>query len=330
MRRRKPTTTTTTTTTAPPVTATGRRGNLMGISCGPTASLTELDATRTLGLGWVRVSHEAGWAGTTISLGTTVREAHARGLKVLQCIQLAGHKYAATDLPALQTFAINCLDTGVDALEIGNEWNNSPFFQPHILPPNLAAGLTIGIANAIRAQNKTIPIITNGLSPAASPWAPFEYWPTFWDTDPINHLAAGYTSAAAVHPFCYPENPVTTTNPAWNPWYQITTIRQQLATRGAPTPIWFTEIGCPGTNVNPPVIRGITCNEAKQAENTKLYLDQYRKIGMPGEPLFIATLFDGQSVSVPGPEEYLGLIRADGTSRKPSWQVVYDYANEAI
>ena len=302
----------------------------MGISCGPTASILELDATKTLGLGWVRVSHEAGWTGTIAGLTSTVTAAHARGLKVLQCVQLAGHKYAATDLPALQTFALACLDAGVDALEIGNEFNNSPFFQPHTLPPNLAAGLTIGIAKAIRAKNQTIPIITNGLSPAATPWAPYEYWPAFWDTDPANHLTAGYTSAAAVHPFCYPENPVTTTNPAWNPWYQITTIRQQLATRGAPAPIWFTEIGCPGTNVNPPVIRNIVCDEAKQAENTKLYLDQYRKIGKPGEPLFIATMFDGQSVSVPGPEEYLGLIRADGTSRKPSWQVVYDYANETI
>jgi len=55
----------------------------MGISCGSTASLLELDATKSLGLGWVRVSHEAGWAGTTISLGSTVREAHNRGLKVL-------------------------------------------------------------------------------------------------------------------------------------------------------------------------------------------------------------------------------------------------------
>ena len=306
-----------------------RRGTLMGISCGPTASVTELDATKTLGLGWIRVSHEAGWPGTTISLGATVTKAHARGLKVLQCIQLAGHKYAATDLPALQVFAVNCVDAGVDAIEIGNEWNNSPFFQPHTLPPQLAAGLTIGIAKAIRARNKTIPIITNGLSPAPTPWAPYEYWPKFWDTDPTNHLTAGYTAAAAVHPFCYPENPVTTTNPAWNPWYQITTIRQQLATRGAPAPIWFTEVGCPGTNLNTPTIRGIKLTEAKQAENTKLYLNQYRKMGRAGEPLFIATMFDGQSVSVPGPEEYLGLCRADG-SKKPAWQIVHDYANELI
>jgi hypothetical protein len=306
------------------------RGAQMGISCGPTASIAELDGTKELGLGWVRVSHEAGWPGTTISLGTTVKEAHARGLKVLQCIQLAGHKYAATDLPVLSIFAINCVDTGVDAIEIGNEFNNAAFFQPHVLPPTLAASLTAGIAKAIRAQNPTIPIITNGLSPAPLPYSAHVYWPTFWDSRADEHKAAGYTVAAALHPFVYPEDPCTMmSHPEWNPWAAVPIIRRAMVTRGIKSPIWFTEIGCPGTNQNVSYIRGIGLTELRQEFVTKQYLKQYKTLGLPNEPLFIATLFDGQSVSVPGPEEYLGLIRRDGT-KKLAWYAVRKFASELL
>ena len=302
----------------------------MGISCGPTASLAELDGTKELGLGWVRVSHEAGWAGTTISLGVTAKAAHARGLKVLQCIQLAGHKYSATDLPVLQQFAINCLDANVDAIEIGNEYNNSAFFQPHTLPPILAASLTSGIAKAIRAKNPLIPIITNGLSPAPLPWSPHTYWPTFWDANAAQHKVAGYTANAAIHPFVYPEDPCTMmSHPEWNPWAGVAIIRKAMSARGATSPIWFTEVGCPGTDINVPYIRGIGLTEARQAFVTTQYLKQYKNLCFPLEPLFIATLFDGESVSVPGPENYLGLIRKDGT-KKPAWKIVHDFAAQLL
>ena len=77
------------------------------------------------------------------------------------------------------------------------------------------------------------------------------------------------------------------------------------------------------------IIRGIKCDEGRQAWVTQRYLEQYRTLGLPGEPLFIATAFDGDSVSVPGPENYLGLHRPDGT-RKPAWQIVHDYAAQVI
>ena len=316
----------TTANTSP--TPTGRRGDLMGISAGATASTRVLDANRELGLGWVRVSHELGWNSLT-NLQRTVTEAHARGLKVLQCVQKAGHSYSLNDAQPLTDFALACANTGVDGLEILNEANNGAFFQPLTIPPNTAATLSAYIAPRVRAQYQTLPITTHGISPAPGNYQPALWWPSFWDATPLAHAGAGYT-AQALHPFVYPEDPLGLVgHPEWNPWWALPIIRDQMRSRNVNQPVWFTEVGCPGDRTGQTIIRGIVCDEGRQAWVTGRYLEQYRTQGQPGEPLFIATAFDGDSVSVPGPENYLGLHRTDGTP-KPAWQIVHDYAAQPM
>lgn len=302
-----------------------RRGDWMGISAGATASLRVLDACVALGVKWVRVSHEYGWPDTITRLANTVTEAHARGLKVLQCIQKAGHTYTTTDSAALATFALNCAATGIDAIEILNEANNRPFFQPLDLPPNTAATITAYVGMHLRQAYPNLPIITTGMSPAPSSYTPHLWWPAFWDTTSSAHKQAGYT-AQALHPYVYPEDPCGLIgHPEWNPWWALPIIRDAMAARGVNQPVWFTEVGCPGDPTGLTTIRGIACDEARQAFVTKQYLTQWMTLGHPQEPIFIATAYDGDSISTPGPENYLGLIRDDGT-RKPAWQIVHDHA----
>ena len=317
-------------TTVPttPGPTTGRRGDLMGISAGATASTRVLDACVALGVRWVRVSHELGWNSLT-GLQTTVRDAHARGLKVLQCVQKAGHTYASTDAPGLTQFALDCAATGIDALELLNEANNTPFFSPNLLPPLIQANLSSYIAPRVRAQYPNLPITTTGMSPAPGDYTPHIWWPQFFDASPIQHRAAGYT-AQALHPFVYPEDPCGLVgHPEWNPWWALQMIRDSMKARAFAQPVWFTEVGCPGDPTGQTVIRGIVCDEQRQAFVTSQYLKQWQTLGQPGEPIFIATAFDGDSVSTPGPENYLGLHRADGT-RKPAWQIVHDHAALAL
>jgi hypothetical protein len=322
------TTTTSTITTTVPATPTGtlpRRGDWMGISAGATASLRVLDACVDLGVKWVRVSHELGWTNTVTNLANTVTAAHARGLKVLQCIQKAGHTYTATDAQTLTDFALQCAGTGIDALELLNEANNTPFFSPNTLPPTLQANLSAYIAPRVRAQYPQLPITTTGMSPVGGNYTPHLWWPAFWDAAPLANAGAGYT-AQALHPFVYPEDPCGLIgHPEWNPWWALPIIRDAMTARGVNQPVWFTEVGCPGDPTGQTVIRNIRCDEARQAYVTSQYLKQWQTLGQPGEPIFIATAYDGDSVSVPGPENYLGLIRADGT-KKPAWQIVHDHA----
>lgn len=318
-----PTTTTTTTTTVP-TTSTGRRGDLMGISAGAMASTRVLDACVDLGVRWVRVSHELGWNSLT-GLQKTVTDAHARGLKVLQCIQKVGHTYTTNDAEPLTYFALQCAGLGIDALEIGNEWNHNPFMSPNLLPPTLQATLTSYIAPRVRAQYPQLPITTTGMSPAGGNYTPHLWHPAFLDATPLAHEGAGYT-AQALHPFVYPEDPCGLIgHPEWNPWWALPIIRDAMTARGLNQPVWFTEVGCPGDPTGQTVIRNIRCDETRQAFVTSQYLKQWQTLGQPGEPIFIATAYDGDSVSVPGPENYLGLIRADGT-KKPAWQIVHDHA----
>jgi len=325
------TTASTTTTTVPttPPTTTAKRGDWMGISAGATASTRVLDECVNLGVKWVRVSHELGWTNTLLNLQTTVTAAHARGLKVLQCIQKAGHAYTATDCQPLTDFALACAATGVSALEILNEGNHTPFFSPNNLPPFLQATISAYVAPRVRAQYPTLPIVTTGMSPNGGYYAPHLWWPAFWDAASIANKAAGYT-AQALHPFVYPEDPCGLVgHPEWNPWWGLPIIRDAMTARGITQPVWFTEIGCPGDPTGQTVIRNIVCDEQLQANNTASYLKQWQTLGHPGEPIFIATAFDGDSVSVPGPENYLGLSRSDGT-RKPAWQIVHDTAAQPM
>ena len=308
---------------------TERLGNDMGISAGPWATLAELDGIAELGLGWVRVSHEMGWnsgPGSLDALQATVTEAAKRGLKVLQAIQKSPHVYSTTDIRGLTDFAIRCAQTGVSALEIGNEWNNSPpFWQPKEWPPVTDTLISSQVTAQVRSMFPSLPIISGGLSPYAMPYSPYNYWPAWWDSAPTAQAAAGY-HAYGLHPYCYPESPTSMmTHPEWNPWAGVDDMRRAMFLRNTTTSIWFTEVGCPGFATNAPLVRGVAMTEQLQATNTATYLDQWQLLSLPGEPIFIATLNDGDSATT-SLERGLGLIRVDG-SKKPAYTVVKDRAS---
>lgn len=335
--RRKPTTTTTTTTTVPvvvvpPAPSTRLRGEMLGISAGSFASLEVLDACVDLGVKWVRVSHETGWSGTVLSLATTVKEAHARGLRVLQVVQTAGKDYTdPIKNAALATFAVNCVEIGlVDAIEIGNEWNHRPFWPtPEIMPPVAQAQLSTAIARMLRSRTRQVPIITNGMSPEADPQNPWKWWPQFLDSDLTAHQSVSW-DGIGLHPYCYPE--LATTNPIqWNPLRQVPTILADAKARGITAPVWLTELGAPGFLTNIPAVRGILLTEARQAECYRAYFDVIRTQEAAGVrfPLVaFATMFDGQSVTT-SVEQGLGLRRGD-RSRKDAWYAVRAFALEPL
>lgn len=310
------------------------RGTRLGISAGPFASVALMDECVKLGLKYVRVSHESGWPGTLDALKTTVQAAHLRGLKIIQCVQNSGHKY---DDPiknaALVQFAVDCVAyANCDVIEVGNEFNNRMFWvapDVSVTPPVAQSNLSLTIAKRLRTLFPTLPVITNGLSPAADPLNPWTFLPAFWDVSVSAHKAVGW-SGIGLHPFCYPE--LATTNPAqWNPIKQVPTILSKSKQRGINCPVWLTEIGAPGFLTNAPVIRGIALTEARQADCYRAYISvikQQETVGISYPAICFATLYDGQSATN-SVEQGLGLIRKDGT-HKPAYDLVRAFALESL
>lgn len=325
-----------------------RRGTRMGFSVGPTASIAELDRIAEIGFGWVRVSHEMGWGGTIDALATTVIEAHKRGIKVLQSPQVNGKAYKsdATFVAQWRQFVADCVSVAkVDALSLGNEWNHLPFWTSPTstdpnnaartipqFPPTTQALLTWNGAQAARAVNPMIPIATPGMSPESSVLNPYTWWPTFFNCDKAN-LAAAALTAVDIHPYVWPEDP--STNPyQWNPGLQTPDIARAAQANGMSGEIWYGEIGAPGypAGTTIPTVRGYVLDEARQQVCYTGYfrlIRSHEAAGIRVRNIMWTTIFDGQSVSVPGPEEYFGIIRRDGT-KKPTWQMLKDFGDELV
>ena len=327
--------------------STVRRATRMGFSVGPTASLAVLDRIAEIGFTWVRVSHEMGWAGTIDALAKTVAEAHARGLKVEQSPQISGKSYTGglTQLAQFGTFCADCARVGVDALSVGNEWNHLPFWTgPTSTDPNSTtrtipqwmpttqAGFAWYGAQEARKVNPALPIATPGMSPESSVLNPYVWWPAFFDADAANMRAAKFT-AVDIHPYVWPEDP--SINPyQWNPGLQTPDIAKAAIARGMSGEIWYGEIGAPGypAGTTIPTVRGFLLDEARQQVCYNGYFKVIRNheaAGIKVRNIMWTTMFDGQSVSVPGPEEYFGIIRRDGT-KKPTWQMLKDFGDELV
>ena len=324
-----------------------RRGTRMGFSVGSTTDLWTLDRIAEIGYTWVRVSHEMGWTGTISALATTVTEAHKRGLKVMQSPQISGKKYPtdATTLANWEKFCADCATAGVDSLSLGNEWNHLPFWtSPTSTDPNNAtrtipqwtpkaqALFVWRGANAARKVNPTLPISTPGMSPESSVLSPYGWWPSLFDADATNMKAANLT-AVDIHAYVWPEDP--STNPyQWNPGLQTPDIVKAAQLRGMSGEVWWSEVGAPGypAGTTIPTIRGFLLDEARQQVCFKGYFTNIRNFEAQGIKLrniMWVTIKDGQSVSAAGPEQYFGILRADGT-KKPTWQMLYDFGNELV
>lgn len=329
-----PPSTTTVVTPPPPIVVPKLRGEMLGISAGSYASTAVLDACIDLGVKWVRISIECGWANALANVADTVKRAHDRGLRVIQVVQ-AGNQHRYDD-PAMNTalvkFAQDCALAGCDVIEVGNEWNHQPFWTAplySVMPPLAQARLSIDIARGVRAVSTTIPVITNGLSPEANAQNPYLWLPPFWNAYLAEHRTVGW-SGIGLHPYCYPE--LATTNPVqWNPLRQVPTILADANALGLALPVWLTEFGAPGFATGAPTVRGVVLTEAQQAINFRAYIDGIKALEATGirfPVACIATMFDGQSQTT-AVEGGLGLRRADGT-RKEAWAVVRQWALEPL
>jgi hypothetical protein len=233
----------------------------------------------------------------------------------------------------------------VDALSVGNEWNHLPFWNAPTstdpnntlrtipqYPPTSQAGFTWYGAQEARKVNPTLPISTPGMSPESSVLNPYLWWPAFFDADKTNMTAAKLT-AADVHAYVWPEDP--STNPySWNPGLQTPDIAKAAIARGMSGEVWWTEVGAPGypAGTTIPTIRGFLLDEARQQVCYNGYFKLIRSheaAGVKLRNIMWVTIKDGQSVSAPGPEQYFGIIRADGT-RKPTWQMLKDFGDELV
>ncbi|MHA3701548.1 cellulase family glycosylhydrolase [Jatrophihabitans sp. YIM 134969] len=217
-----------------------------------------MDAVVASGTTWLRV--DVGWCsleeqgpGVTSAwyldrLDTTVRDARARGLRLLLTLT-CGPAWATRDHtaggyptdPAQFRRIARTLATryrgAVQAWEIWNEPDcigGCPHGDPDAYLPVLRAG-SLGV----RAGDPAAKVLNGGLSGIDLTWIRALY----------DRGAARWVDALAVHPYLTPAAaaPSTPATPGWTNPYRITNVPALvafLAERGhGGTPIWFTEFG---------------------------------------------------------------------------------------
>ena len=295
----------------------------MGISM--SLSRSNVDKAKALGVKWVRISWEQNWG--TFDM-TSLDYAHTQGLKVLQSCQKAGKTYTATDISSFASYCASWVDKGIDALEIGNEWNHVPFWNPD---PNgsytLQAQLMDATSSAIRAKSSTITIMNSGWSPEATPDTPTEAMSRTLDASNGNLKANG--DAIAHHGYAYHCNsPLLCSYPSqtWNAFLYTQNVYAAAKTRGYDHPVWLTEIGGPSGNGNN-LYTGLPFTLASQQQLYKDYITgikQMRTAGTPIDMVFWHTIQDGQSATN-SVELTFGLYDTAGVI-KPAGQVVKDQA----
>lgn len=295
-----------------------RRGDTLGVNVWPTAD--NLAKAASLGVSWVRISDEAHWHsdGDTAfdwkPFDLAVRLAHTFGLKVLQACQgmpknwaLGGEPghYAPKDCPSMLKWcdwAAECAARGVDAVEIGNEWNNSSFWQP-APDPKSSAVLTAFAADAIQQRRPDVPVITGGFSPAGGDLAPAKFFKSQLAAAPnmLDHV-----HGIGHHPYEFPSDPN-----AGHPQSAMTQTLD-LVPLGGSRPIWVTEFG---STVGPPG-DAKAMNEDAQVIHLDRYFAAFDALALQGVtwgPQFWYNLVDlPDALTWPS---WMGIFRLDGTER---------------
>lgn len=299
-------------------------GDHMGISLWP--DRTNFDKAKALGVKWVKISWEQNWGTFDYSL---IDYAHSIGLKVLQDCQKGDHTYTLADLGSFVSYCAAWVDRGVDAIEIGNEWNHIPFWLP--APDStyaLPAAFFDYTAEAIRQKSATIPIMNSGWSSETSPNLPQEAMAKSLDRSNGKFKVNG--SAIAHHPYAYNcDSPLKCDYPArkdWNAFLATQDVYNEAKIRGFDKPIWFTELGGPsGGGFN--LYNGQAFTTASQAQLYKDYIAGMalmRAGGVPISIVFWHTTQDGQSFTN-DLEKTFGLYDSNWNI-KPAGQVVKDQA----
>ena len=300
-------------------------GDHLGISLFP--SVENFDKARALGVRWVRISWEMNWGPFDPTL---ISHAHAIGLNVLEACQKATHVYTAADVESFASYCASWVDAGVDAIEIGNEWNHLPFYAWNGGNPDSSyasqASFFDAAAASIRQKSPTVPVMNSGWSPEASP------------NDPTSAMAKSLDAATSFksdgnaighHPYAYDcGSPLTCgipNHPEWNAFFQTRTVYAAAKMRGYDHPVWLTELGGPSGNGQSAFGVPYTLDTQQ-----KLLLDYFAGIasmrvdGIPIGVVFVHTIQDGQSATS-ALEKTFG-VYDEAWQLKPSGQVVRDQA----
>ena len=335
----RPTTTTavrpTTTTTAPAATLVDDVGIAIG------SGLLDLSAdvirfaaeeVARSGAGWVRI--DVDWTAVEPTPGTfrwteldrVETEARRAGLKVLGVLAYtpawarpAGttDKAPPTDPAAFARFAgavaarYAADTTAFRAWEIWNEPNVSTFWQPAPDPAGYAA-LLRAAANAMRAADPDVVIVSGGVAPAVDDPAGAEIAPETFVAAVLANGASSSFDVLGAHPYSYPARPDDLTTQAWNSFVRLPLLRAALDRAGRrAVPIWLTEVGAPTGSASRAV------SETDQADIIERAVRAARTLPYV-QRTFVYTLRDRAGAPADDLEAHFGLQRADG-SLKPAW-----------
>jgi len=291
----------------------------------------DLDNMITAGATWIRI--DVDWSVVEVDAGhyqwestdRLIAAARQRGLQVLGMLAYTPHwarpegsedKVPPTDPAMFARFTADAVarygPMGVTAWEIWNEPNSALFWMPKPDPDEYAR-LLVASADAMRAVDDDITIVTGGLAPAVDD-------PDGRSMAPITFLAELYDSlgnaadAIGVHPYSFPASPFDAETAGWNTFYQLPELYEELVELGATnTSIWLTEYGAPTGTSERSVAES---DQAVLITDALLAVDQWSWAG----PIFLYTLRDPR-YDPPDLEANFGLIRADGTP-KPAWEML--------
>jgi hypothetical protein len=273
----------------------------------------DLETAAHLGVGWVRIDWKQGWGADDNwkRKAAFVDRAHELGLKVMQTCQRSDRDY--TSPGNVESFAGWCagwVGVGVDAIEIGNEWNGGYFFPTN--DARRAADVTEAVAHAIRARSTTITIVTNGWAPMQSPAAlePADATRTMFERQPDLQWQA---NAVAWHPYLTVGPPgygISDQDPVVDPF--LNREVREMAQVAPRQEQWFTEFGTPSTALN----GGIPFDETIQAVQIQRSFDAIAAWHQSGIPIGVAFLY---SLSDGAWSQSFGIYRpgSDGRAGRP-------------
>lgn len=321
----------------------------------PQAQAADMAIVNDLGADWTRLPaywYQIQEGGATsynwVLLDRLVNEAKANNKRVLMMVLTtpawarasgvpsgdAGNKYPPANMATFGTFTGKLVERygpqGVLDYEIWNEPNLSRFWMntPSNPKPSIDryAEMLQVAANAARAKNASVNIISAGLSPAANAGDGSTISPTTFLQGLYARGMKSYFDSVGFHPYSYPVLP--SEEKEWNAWsiMSITSfnggritqpsLRSIMAANGdAGKKIWLTEFGAP-TSGSPD---GVT-----EAMQSQIYTDairlhkSYSWVG----PIFFYTLKDYRAYGASNDrEEYFGIIRSNGV-KKPAFAAI--------
>ncbi len=275
-------------------------GDHMGIS--GEINRINIDHTAELGIKWLKFSHEYDWGPFDTSF---ITYAHSKGIKVIESCQKTPHEYSLADIPSFTDWCGNWAFSGVDAIEIGNEWNHAdPFWQKNPVGDySVQAKIHDATIKRIRALSPTMPIITVGWSSEDSPNLPNEAMGKMLaKSDGTIKNQASYIGH---HPYAYNCSSVLDcgypNNVHDSNFLASQDVYAAAAFSGLKKPMAFTEIGAPSGNGSIKRLGdGVVFSKTTQYITYKEYLAGIALMRAKGTPIGLilwSTIKDGEAAT---------------------------------